>query len=157
MKYQALTLKASTVARSIFIPVVIAQSRELCQKFGVTSQDADVLALVDTGATTTAVSDRLAAGLGLKAVAQCKVSAAGGVHISNVYSIDVLLRSMVTFANIEATEFVFDGKFDVILGMDVLMLGDLAITNADHKTVLSFRVPPDDRHIDYVAMAAMDD
>jgi hypothetical protein len=35
--------------------------------------------------------------------------------------------------------------------MDILTLGDLAITNHNHQTVLSFRVPPDTRHIDFVS------
>jgi len=35
--------------------------------------------------------------------------------------------------------------------MDILTLGDLAITNHDRQTVVSFRVPPDTVHIDFVA------
>jgi len=43
--------------------------------------------------------------------------------------------------------------FDIIIGMDILTQGDLAITNHDHRTVVSFRVPPDSKHIDYVLAA----
>ncbi|MDR0389002.1 MAG: retropepsin-like domain-containing protein [Spirochaetaceae bacterium] len=78
MKYQALTLKAPGIARSIVIPVVAGQSKVLCQKFGLERIEADVLALIDTGATDTSISDRLAASLGLEVVAQCRVDAAGG-------------------------------------------------------------------------------
>jgi predicted aspartyl protease len=152
MKVQALTLRASGVARSLFLPVVASQAKKLCQKYGLEKIDADILALVDTGATNTAISNTLAASLRLEAVERCLVSAAGGTHQSNMYLIDVLLRNMVNFVNIKATEFVKTTQiFDIIIGMDILMLGDLAITNHNHQTVLSFRVPPGEKHIDFVA------
>jgi predicted aspartyl protease len=157
MKYQALTLKSPGVARSIVIPVVGSQSKTLCQKFNLERLEADVLALVDTGATNTSISNKLAASLGLAIIEQCWVGAAGGTHRANVYSIDVLLRSMVNFTNIRAAEFVKTNQiFDIIVGMDILTLGDLAITNHGHRTVLSFRVPPDTRHIDFVSEASED-
>jgi hypothetical protein len=79
MNYQALTLKSPGIARSIVIPVVASQSKALCLKFGLERIEADVLALVDTGATDTSISDK------------------------------------------------------------------------NHQTVLSFRVPPDTKHIDFVS------
>jgi predicted aspartyl protease len=150
VNYQALTLKTSGIARSILIPVIASQSKILCNKFHLEKTEADVLALIDTGATNTSISSRLANSLGLKIIEQCNVNAAGGIHTANVYSIDVLLRNMVNFTNIRAAEFVTNNKFDVIIGMDILTLGDLAITNHNRQTVLSFRVPPDVKHIDFV-------
>ena len=133
------------------MPVVAGQSKILCHKFNLERIEADVYALLDTGATNTSISDRLAVSLGLKVIEQCRVDAAGGAHIANVYTIDVLLRSMVEFTNIRSTEFIGNGMFDIIIGMDILTMGDLAITNHDHRTVVSFRVPPDSTHIDFVA------
>ncbi|MCL2007699.1 MAG: retroviral-like aspartic protease family protein [Treponema sp.] len=150
MKYQALTLKAPGIARSILIPLVASQSKILCEKFSIEKIEADVLALIDTGATNTSISKRLAESLALKVIEQCEVGAAGGVHIANVYLIDVLLRNMVEFTNIRSAEFMTNEKFDIIIGMDILTKGDLAITNHDNRTVLSFRVPPDTSHIDFV-------
>ena len=153
MKYQALTLKAPGIARSILIPVVASQSKILCQKFNYEKKEADVLALIDTGATNTSISDRLASSLELKVIDQCDVEAAGGIHIADVYMIDIMLRSMVEFTNIRAAEFKSNDKFDIIIGMDILIKGDLAITNHDNRTVLSFRVPPDTAHIDFIEAA----
>ncbi|MDR1099463.1 MAG: retroviral-like aspartic protease family protein [Treponema sp.] len=158
MSFQALTLRAPGIAQSIAIPVIAGQSATLCQKFGITKIEADVLALIDTGSTNTSVSNRLAAGLGLAIIEQCWVDAAGGTHQANVYSIDILLRNMVNFTNIRAAEFVRTTQiFDIIIGMDILTLGDLAITNHGHQTVLSFRVPPDTKHIDFVPAAKDED
>ena len=157
MKYQALTLKAPGIARSIVMPVVACQSKILCQKFRLKKIEADVLALIDTGATNTSISDRLAASLGLKIIEQCEVNAAGGIHIANVYMLDIMLRNMVEFQNIRVAEFMSNDKFDCLIGMDILTQGDLAITNHDNRTVLSFRVPPGNAHIDFVAAAKMDE
>ena len=55
MKYHALTLKAPGIAQSIIIPVIVNQSEILCRKFNLKKIDADVLALVDTGATNTSI------------------------------------------------------------------------------------------------------
>ena len=39
-----------------------------------------------------------------------------------------------------AMEFDSD-EYDVVIGMDVICNGDLAITNQDDKTTFSFRIP----------------
>jgi predicted aspartyl protease len=157
MSFQALTLRAPEIAKSIIIPVVVSQTDWLCRNFGLDKVEADVYALLDTGATNTSISDTLAASLGLEIIESYKVEAAGGVHTANGYAIDVMLRNMVSFTNIHAAEFVRNGKFDIIIGMDILMQGDLSITNAKGKTVVSFRVPPDTEHIDYVKIAKQHD
>jgi len=149
MNFQSLTFKAPGIARSIVIPVIVCQSERLCKKFNKEKIDADVLALIDTGATNSSVSDKLAVSIGLKEIEQCRVDAAGGSHISNVFSIDIFLRNMVSFTNIRSTEFVDNGMFDIIIGMDIITQGDLAITNYNQRTVVSFRVPPDNKHIDF--------
>jgi len=149
MSYQSLTFKAPGIARSIIIPVIVCQSEKLCKKFDLERIEADVLALIDTGATNSSISNKLAVNIGLKEIEQCRVEAAGGSHISNVYSIDILLRNMVSFTNIRSTEFVENDMFDIIIGMDIITQGDLAISNHDHRTVVSFRIPPDSKHIDF--------
>jgi hypothetical protein len=92
--------------------------------------ESDVYALIDTGATNTSISDTLAVSLGLEIIERYKVEAAGGVHTANGYAVDVMLRNMVSFTNIHVAEFVRNGKFDIIIGMDILTQGDLAITMA---------------------------
>jgi len=42
------------------------------------------------------------------------------------------------------------GGIDVLIGMDILGLGDFAVTHQDGKTVFSFCVPSR-KHIDFVA------
>ena len=85
----------------------------------------------------------------MKAIEQCKVAAAGGIHTANVFLIDISLKSKINFNNIRAAGFVGNDAFDIIIGMDILTQGDLAISNHDHRTVVSFRVPSDNKHIDF--------
>jgi hypothetical protein len=61
------------------------------------------------------------------------------------------MRNNVSFTNIRAMEFTSDKIFDILIGMDIITLGDFTITNAGHRTVVSFRVPPDTKHIDFVS------
>jgi predicted aspartyl protease len=157
MKVQALTLTAPRIAQSIRFPVVISQSNALCQRFALEQIEVDVYALLDTGATNTAISESLAKNLGLKPIGRCKVGAAGGARITAAYSIDVTLRSLVRFINVHASAFVGSDQFDIIIGMDILTQGDLAITNGGGRTVMSFRVPPDVKHIDYVKITEQND
>ena len=72
------------------------------------------------------------------------------------YQALTLLRNMVEFSNIRSAEFIANEKFDIIIGMDILTKGDLAITNHDNRTVLSFRVPSGTSHIDFVEAAKVE-
>lgn len=45
---------------------------------------------------------------------------------------------------------------DILIGMDIITLGDFAVTNYEGVTKLSFRVPSQ-RHIDFVEEAAATD
>jgi hypothetical protein len=43
-----------------------------------------------------------------------------------------------------------NGEFELIIGMDIITLGDFAISNKDNKTTVSFRIPPRDEPIDFL-------
>ncbi|MDR0502234.1 MAG: retroviral-like aspartic protease family protein [Treponema sp.] len=151
MKCHSLTFSSPRISKSIIIPVTICQSRELCREYNLEAKEADVMALIDTGATNSSVSNRLADILDMKVIDQCKVAAAGGIHTADVYLIDISLKNMINFSNIRSAGFFGNDAFDIIIGMDILTQGDLAITNCDHRTVLSFRIPLGNGHIDFTA------
>jgi predicted aspartyl protease len=137
------------------MPVVIRQTEYLCRQFNLLPNPADVYALVDTGASNTCISKRLADRLNLEIVGGGLMDTAGGLCEANQYEIDLLMRNNVSFNNIRVMEFTCseDKLFDILIGMDILTLGDLAITNHNHRTVLSFRIPPGTKHIDFVTEA----
>jgi hypothetical protein len=45
------------------------------------------------------------------------------------------------------------GEYDLLIGMDIITIGDMSITNGSRNTWFSFRYPPDIHQIDYVSKA----
>ena len=97
-------------------------------------------ALWDTGAETTVISSRIVKKLHLNPHNQGYLSGIGGTSVSNVYLVHILVPTGDYVADIEVME---DDAIDndVIIGTDVIMLGDFLITNADEKTSFQFRTP----------------
>jgi hypothetical protein len=80
------------------------------------------------------------------------VHSAQGEFTSSVYQIDVIFPNRLLIQKIDVIEFKKGRDFDCIIGMDILRMGDCAITNANGITVFSFRVPSDNKHIDFTNM-----
>ena len=108
------------------------------------------MALIDTGATGSCISRRFATSAQLKPFKMGTVIGAHGVVIVPVYRVDVLLPNGILFTNMEVAEFFGNNNFDFIIGMNILRMGDMALTNAKGKAVFSFRIPPADNHIDFM-------
>jgi hypothetical protein len=60
--------------------------------------------------------------------------------VKDTYLIHLGLPTRDIVTDIMAMEFDSD-EYDVVIGMDVICNGDLAITNLDDKTTFSFRIP----------------
>lgn len=150
--YSAFTVVANgnKRLREILTPADASIARLLARSFNLPIVMHSFQALWDTGATQSSISHRAACALNLQPISMCKVSGVGGVHDTPVYKIDLHLMNNVIVNSVEVTEFVDNGHFDILVGMDVITLGDLSITNANGKTVVSFRFPSDAFHIDYV-------
>lgn len=99
-------------------------------------------ALWDTGATASVITQKTAATLGLKPFTKIMVSHADGESLQNVYLVNFYLPNKVLLPNVRVTECKdTSGTFGVIIGMDIISLGDFAITNFKGETTLSFRIP----------------
>lgn len=107
-------------------------------------------ALWDTGATNCAITKAKVDQIGLLPVGKAKVAHADGESIQDVYILNLHLPNKVIIPLVRATECKSTrGNFDFIIGMDIITLGDFALTNVGGITTVSFRVPPH-RTIDYV-------
>ena len=149
--HQALTLTANGKLRDIRTVVDVGLSVSLAKLFGIPESYERVMALWDTGANGTAISTRLANKLSLPVIKMTQVHGQGGLNASRVFKIDVRIPNpQVNIVDVEATEFVDNGVFDLLIGMDIITLGDFAITNANNQTVFSYRIPPADKHLDFV-------
>ena len=124
------------ILREIHSPVAVLIPNE-------PTKFAEVGGLWDTGASGSAITKRIVNLLGLVPTGAAQVQTAGGVFLQNQYTIDLALPNQVIIHGIIATELdgVVGADSDVLIGMDVITLGDFAITNFNGKTCMSFRVP----------------
>jgi hypothetical protein len=151
VNFQAFTLASPAGKfREIISQADIQQARRFCAIFDFPLENVTVNALWDTGASNTVISQRIAKSLKLVAVDAVPVIGVSGIMRSNIYRIDVRLPCGLTIEDVHASEFIESDQFDILIGMDIITLGDFAITNHNNKTVVSFRTPPDVYHIDFM-------
>lgn len=108
------------------------------------------VALWDTGATVSCISSDLARSMGLVLTGRTFTSHAKGKSETNIYMIDIYLPNKIRIPLIDVIEVEsVDGNFGIIIGMNIITLGDFAITNVAKATTFSFRIPSVST-IDYV-------
>jgi len=98
------------------------------------------IALWDTGATGTVINRKVVDESGLQPVGMAKVHGVGGVMYTNRYLVNIKLPNQVGVAELMVTEGTIHGA-DVLIGMDVMRLGDMSLSNHNGTTVFSFRMP----------------
>lgn len=101
-----------------------------------------IYALWDTGAMITCISKAYADSIGLLADGTTIITGANNQPFETlVYSVQMKMGELeIPF--IQVAELPMDGTGrDVIIGMDIMKMGDLSITNYGGKTMLTFRTP----------------
>jgi len=110
-------------------------------------------ALWDTGATHCCITKQAAERAKLPAIGRAIVTGVHGAQERDEYYMNLILPNQVMVSRIRATECDEDqGKFDVIIGMSVITLGDFAISQPRDETVFTFRIPSIES-IDFVEQA----
>lgn len=94
----------------------------------------------DTGATNTIISAAVIEALGLDPIEKSQIEGVGGIMESSVYKINIYMENNVEFIAINALSGDI-GDYDLIIGMDIITLGDFVISNKDGKTWFAFRHP----------------
>ena len=113
----------------------------------------EFIAIWDTGATGSVITQKVVEQLNLKPIHVVKVHHAGGESMSPVYLVNIALPNNVIVPNVRVTEgkLTNDGT-EVLIGMDIIGLGDFSVTNFGGKTSMSYRMPSS-REVDYVVEA----
>lgn len=107
----------------------------------------------DTGATNTAIASGVAAKLKLTPIGYSRVGTGGGdVDNAPVHLLNVVLPNNVILPNVRVTELKDLNNCDVLIGMDIIAIGDFAVTHASGEACCSFRVPSHEQ-IDFVPAA----
>ncbi len=139
-------LKVHAITQSFngFSPIIVSDVTASNETNPTKIKTLKTKALWDTGATNTCITKNAAKKLGLKPISKTKVK---GVHtecIVNVYAITLTLNNENVRINARVTELQSisaDSSINILIGMDVILLGDFCITNFQKKTVMTFRVP----------------
>lgn len=136
VKFDPIIEVYETIVRDVHSDIVVVGSGE----FRVGSLSPVVIKAVwDTGAYGTVISRRVAEELGLTPIGTKLVQTANGTYQSYVYVVDVMLPNKVVVRGVEVSE--SDLKVcDALIGMDIISLGDMKITN-NPTTKFVFQIP----------------
>ena len=106
-------------------------------------------ALWDTGSNMTVISSDLASELNLTPVGIMNVDTANGQFKAQKYIISITLPNKLNIENLAVSSGKLGNGIDLLIGLDLITLGDFSITNVNNKTIFSFRFPSI-KIIDYV-------
>ena len=135
-KVHALTNIGKGLAKNIITPV------EITNVF--TNQKISTNGIWDTGATGSVVTKSTAKALGLSPVRKAIVRGVHGNKEVNVYYVNITLNNKNITLNAQVTEcdeLSPDNSIGMLIGMNIITMGDFAITNYQGNTTMSFRVP----------------
>jgi hypothetical protein len=110
-------------------------------------------ALYDTGATHSSISPTVVADLGLASVGAQNVGVGGGTLTTTVHLVNIGLPNKVMFPMMRVAQIALHGGIDALIGMDILGVGDFAVTHQKGSTTFSFCCPSR-REIDFVTEVA---
>jgi len=128
------TFEYNGIVRSLHTPIRIESA--------INTQDTiKIDGLWDTGAECSLIRPEVAARLNLKRVSETFISTPTGEGIpSKVYIVNIYLPNNAKILNLLVAEGI-PNSCDMLIGMDVINLGDFAVSNFSGKTTFSFRTP----------------
>lgn len=102
----------------------------------------NVMALWDTGAQFSAISEKMAYMLKAPLLGQVEAQGIKEPSLHNQYGVNVrLLEMQCEFNALPVTGCLMPIAYDFIIGMDILNCGDFQISNHNGHTEFSFRIP----------------
>ena len=101
-------------------------------------------AIWDTGATATVISEAVVLACALKPVGMVRAQTTAGTVNCEVYVVNLTIDHKVAFPWVHVTKGYLGPDTGVLIGMDLITLGDFALTNRDGQTCFSFRYPAHD-------------
>ena len=108
-----------------------------------------VNALWDTGAMGSAITPTLAQNLNLIPINRVKINGINNVSMADVVKISVGLPNMVMVENVNAAVCSLVKDVDLLIGMDIIAVGDFSLSNGGRKTLFSFAIPPFENKTDF--------
>jgi len=146
-EHLAFDFEFTHIVKEIETPVKLYSSSESTE-----GKCIEINAIWDTGATHSVISSELAKQLEAEPVDKCLVS---NVYSKNKTS-DVIMSTLI----LPNGTIIYGKRFsicdipgaDVLIGMDIISMGDFVITNAKRKTMFSFVIPSLNNKISFSSM-----
>ncbi|MDO8522693.1 MAG: retropepsin-like aspartic protease [bacterium] len=149
MQHLAFTIRYNGRARVLFskvnvcLPIALEEAQTQKVEFK------EYIAIWDTGATHSAITKKVVDDLKLQPTGVRETRHAGGKSSNNTYLVNIALPNKVMVPHVRVTEVQLipddntsdDKQPQLLIGMDIIGLGDFAVTNANNKTTFSFRIP----------------
>lgn len=130
--YHAFTYRYSSLVRQLRSEIDICANNK---------QYRDI-ALWDTGASGTCISMKVVNELSLISTGKETILTPGGSKQVNTYLVDIILPNHVYIKDVKVCDSDIGAQgIGVLIGMDIILHGDFAVSNINNKTAVSFRVP----------------
>jgi hypothetical protein len=98
--------------------------------------------LWDTGATISAITPKIRQELGLVPTGSKYVRGVTGIQEVDIVLLTLELPSNLLKQNVEVAVCDFSSDIGMIIGMDIIILGDFSLLHGNNRTVFSFTAPP---------------
>ena len=108
----------------------------------VSRQGTTVYAIWDTGASQTVITHRLMSHLNLIPIETKLVHGINSKQLVDVVAISIKLPNGFLIPDIRVFVCDIPSPIDILIGMDIIQLGDLHISNTGGQTLFSFVIPP---------------
>jgi hypothetical protein len=140
---EAHLIKIPIEDEDVFIktPVAVRKAENLPFRADGTEQFVGVKAMWDTGCIRSCMCCGLARYLALAPVGEMSIKSIHDSHIANIYQIDILFSDGKFLPNIRVAEITDSAHFDLIIGLDIIRLGNFHLDNVNGNTVFTFSLP----------------
>jgi hypothetical protein len=100
------------------------------------------IAVWDTGATSTCISENIAMQFSFRLSGQANIRSVTGTSKCNTYLLALHpFGERIIIPELEVSGCIENIGCDILIGMDVISMGDFAICNKNLSTTFSFRIP----------------
>ena len=105
-------------------------------------------AIWDTGATASVITNKVAEDLSLIVTGIRKIFTVGGICEAIEHRLDLWLPNNTCISEMPVVRGYIPEEFGMLIGLDIMVMGDFAFTNYQGKSMFSFRMPSIG-HIDF--------
>jgi hypothetical protein len=134
VRWQALTYEAPGLSPVLIGEFAVSLPHQ-------TSHTLELSGLWDTGATGSAIKDKIAKAIDAHPIGRVIVQGVHGPQACNQYLINLYLPNGICIQSMPATELFDNAPFDALIGMNVIALGDFSTNTIGGKTSFTFRIP----------------